>query len=360
MYSFSDLNRTLGNQPPRLGVLLHDINLGVGRQQLYAEQAPQVLERLAETTRVESIQASTAIEGYDVSAARARSLAADADTGRFRNRNEKEFAGYRDAMDRITAGRRDLQPLSLAYPFTLATDLNRYTTGEPGRIKLTNNEIVERDEHGVAHVIFTPVDKDLVESTLGSLIIGYNDALNARVADPVLLIGLFVLDFLAIHPVIDGNGRLARLLTVHELLRLGYEVSRYISIEQMIFDSKQSYYDSLKASQRGWHDAAHDPWPWLTYLTTVLADAYEKFERRVTEARPVHGTKADRVRHWALNEAPSSFRFQEAVDALPGISAGTIRNSLVALREEGRLTVERGRDAIWARVDVPPAEPSTE
>lgn len=352
MYSSSDLDRTLGSQPRRVGVLLQAVNRGQGRQELFAEQVPQVLKRLAEATRIASIQASTAIEGYDVPDQRARSIAGDADPSHFRNRNEKEFAGYRDAIDRIGAPGVDLEPITYSYPFTLATDLNRYTTGEPGRIKLDNNEIVERDGRGVTRAIFTPVDKTLVEGTLRSLVIGYNDALEQRAADPALLVGMFALDFLAIHPVADGNGRLARLLTVHELLRLGYDVSRYISLEQMIFGSKHSYYDALEASQRGWNDGAHDPWPWLTYFTTLLADAYEKFELRVNENRPVHGTKADRVRYWALNEAPTSFRFQDAVDALPGVSAATIRNGLVALRDQGRLTVERGRDAIWTRVDA--------
>ncbi|HWD70564.1 MAG TPA: Fic family protein [Solirubrobacteraceae bacterium] len=352
MYSFADLDRTLSNQPPRIGVLLQAVNRGQGRQQLFAEQVPRILKQLAETTRIASIQASTAIEGYEVGDQRARSIARDLDSSHFRDRNEKEFAGYRDAADRIASPNAYLVPITYAYPFTLATDLNRYTTREPGRIKLDNNEIAERDDRGVRRVIFHCVDRDLVESVLQSLVIGYNDALTQQAADPVLLLGLFILDFLAIHPVADGNGRLSRLLTAHELIRLGYDAPRYISLEQMIYDSKNSYYAALETSQRGWHEGQHDAWPWLTYFTTLLADAYEKFETRVGEARPAQGmSKAGRVRHWALEEAPPQFRFQDAVDALPGISSATIRNSLNSLRDQGRLSATLGRDALWTRAE---------
>lgn len=347
MRSFADLNSTLANQPPRIGTLLRAINTGYGREQLFAEQVPQLLESLAEATRVASIQASTAIEGYDVPDQRAERLARG-NGAHFRNRNEKEFAGYRDAVDAI-ARDRDLSPITAAYPFVLSGQLHRYTTGEPGGPKQDDNQIVST-ENGAKRVIFEPVRYQLVESTLRSLVAGYNEALERDFADPVLLLGLFALDFLAIHPVADGNGRISRLLTVHELLRLGYGVAHYISIEQLIFDSKNSYYDALEASQRGWHEGEHDVWPWLTYFTTILADAYERFEARVAGARAAHGSKADRVRTWAVHEAPREFRFAEAVAALPGISPATIRAALNELRGEGLFEATRGASAVWRRL----------
>jgi Fic family protein len=346
--SFIDLNHTLSNQPPRLGALLRRVNTGYGREQLFAEQTPQLLQSLAETTRVASIQASTAIEGYDVSDQRARRLARGADT--FRNRNEKEFAGYRDAIDEMVRGQA-LEPITPAYPFYLGARLHRHTTGEPGGPKKDQNYIASY-ENGIRRVVFTPVAPRLVESTLRSLLAGYNEALDGDAADPVLLLGLFVLDLLAIHPLADGNGRVARLLTVHELLRMGYGVARYVSIEQLIFESKNSYYDALESSQREWHDATHDVWPWLTYFATVLADAYQQFESKVANAQVTHGSKADRVRQYALHEAPAEFRFADAVAALPGISSGTIRVALNALRAEGRFEATRGASATWRRIDA--------
>jgi len=347
MRSFADLNKTLANQPPRIGTLLRAINTGHGREQLFAAQAPQLLEGLAEATRVASIQASTAIEGYDVPDQRAERLAQDGGA-RFRNRNEREFAGYRDAIDGI-ARDPELLPITAAYPFVLSTQLHRYTTGEPGAPKKEDNQIVSF-ENGFKRVVFEPVPARLVESALRSLVAGYNEALENDSADPILLLGLFVLDFLAIHPVSDGNGRLARLLTAHELFRLGYGIARYVSVEQLIFESKNSYYDALEESQRGWHEGEHDAWPWLTYFATILRDAYEQFEARVVGAQTAHGSKADRVRQWALHEAPSEFRFAEAATALPGISQATIRVALNELRDEQRFEATRGASAIWRRL----------
>jgi Fic family protein len=349
MQSFAELDRVLASQPPRVGVQLAAINRGQGRQDLFAAQVPQVLERLAQTTRIASITASTAIEGYDVPDQRARAIVDVDDDSRFRNRNEREFAGYRDAADAVSR-QWALTPLSPATPLILAGMLHKHSTGEPGRITRLPNEIAERDENGVRRLIFTPVAPEHAEAALRELTARYNQALDDQAADPALLVGLYALDFLAIHPVADGNGRLARLLTSHELLRLGYEVPRYISVEQMILDTKWSYYAALEASQRNWHDSQHDAWPWLTYFTMVLADAYTQFEHRVNANRTQHGNKADRVREWALYEANETFTFQGAVDALPGISAGTIRVGLDELRKEGRFEVSRGRNATWMRI----------
>jgi Fic/DOC family len=347
MRSFADLNQTLSNQPPSLGARLSHIDIGRGREQLFAEQVPQVLKSLAETTRVASIQASTAIEGYNVPGERAEVLARSP-RARFRNRNEEEFAGYRDAVDDMM---RDpsLRPVTPASPFYVSTRLNRYTSGAVGRPKQDQNYIASY-ENGQRRIVFTPVSPTLTESFMRSLVLGYNESLDAQAAHPVLLLGLFVLDFLAIHPVADGNGRISRLLTVHELLHMGYGVARYVSVEQLIFDSKNSYYDALEASQHGWHETQHDPWPWLRYLVSILDDAYGIFEAKVSAARTATGTKADQVRNYALNEAPDAFRFAEAVAALPGISAATIRKVLNTLRDEGRLAADRGPKAIWRRV----------
>lgn len=348
MRSFADLDQTLSGQPPRLGVQLRRIHAGYGQEQLFLEQMPQVLKSLAEATRVASIQASTAIEGYDVSDQRAEVIARS-QGARFRNRNEKEFAGYRDAIDEM-ARAPHLDRISAKLPFSIDTQLHRYTTGVTGGPKQDQNHIASIDEHGTKHVIFTPVEPQFVESTLRSLVGGYNEALDTEAADPVLLLGLFVLDFLAIHPVLDGNGRISRLLTVHELLRLGYGIARYVSVEQVTFESKNSYYDALEASQSGWHEGAHDPWPWLSYFVAVLAEAYDQFESKIAAARHFDGSKTEQARHYVLHEAPETFRFAEAVAALPGISPATLRAVLNQLRQENKFTATRGPQAVWQRL----------
>ena len=162
-----------------------------------------------------------------------------------------------------------------------------------------------------------------------------------------------VLDFLAIHPFEEGNGRVARLLTTNELLRHGYGVARYVSVEQRIFDSKNSYYRALRESQNGWHEGAHGLRPWSEYLLRTLEDAYTDFEARVAAGTALIGaTKKDQARNYVLEQAPGRFRLAQIADALPDISQATIRDALEELRAEGALTVGRGRSAMWERTSA--------
>lgn len=167
----------------------------------------------------------------------------------------------------------------------------------------------------------------------------------------MLLTGLFVLDFLAIHPVADGNGRLARLLTSHLLRRAGYGIARYVSLEQRVFETKEDYYQALLDSQRGWHDAEHDPWPWLGYLVGVIDESYRQFEQRLAASPSDGATKQERVRHYVLEQAGPRFRIGDIRRALPRVSDPTIRVVLAELREEGRIAASGGGPtAHWVRV----------
>ena len=149
-----------------------------------------------------------------------------------------------------------------------------------------------------------------------------------------------IVDLLAIHPVADGNGRLARLLTTYELLGQGYGVARYVSLEQRIFESKNTYYASLFESQRKWHDGRHSIWPWTSYLARILADAYDSFEERVAAAGEITGSKQDRVREYVLHQAPDVFRRRDVERALPDVSTATIRLVLNGLRDARQIRAE--------------------
>jgi Fic family protein len=160
-----------------------------------------------------------------------------------------------------------------------------------------------------------------------------------------------VLDLLAIHPVADGNGRLARLITTHEMLAQGYGVARYVSIEQRIYESKNAYYASLYESQRGWREGCHSIWPWVGYLARILVDSYEDFEQRVAAADKAAGTKHERVRKYLLEQSPGEFRRRDVERAFPGVSAATIRLVLNELRDQGRLRSDgAGPAARWRRL----------
>jgi Fic family protein len=355
LHTFTDIDRSLGSQPARIGVLLSRVDVGKGREGLYLDQLPELLTSLAQRTRVESIRASTAIEGYEVPPERAARLVAQPEA-RIRNRNEREFAGYRDAVADLMRAER---PERLSQPFLLHLHrvLYAHSGGRGGHYKEADNRIVSYDESGRREIIFRPPPWQQTEFLMGELVARYNAACDDGAAHPVVLLGAFALDFLAIHPVADGNGRLARLLTMHELLRTGYGVARYVSVEQRIYETKASYYEALRQSQAGWHAAEHDVWPWLEYLCGVLADAYDAFEARVAAARSTAGMSKQQIarRHVLALAAGREFKLRDLRSALPGISDPTFRIVLRELKREGAVLVEgTGQGAIWTRVTARP------
>lgn len=243
--------------------------------------------------------------------------------------------------------------LSTPYILHLHRFLFGHTDAGGGRLKTDQNLIVSYAK-GHREVLFTPPSPRETEFLLPELFERYQRAVHARAAHPILLIGALVLDLLAIHPVADGNGRLARLVTTHVLLQQGYEVSRYVSVEKRMFETKDAYYDALYASQRRWHEGAHDVWPWIEYLVGVLTHAYDDFEARVAARRTLAtGSKQSQVRRYVLEHAPRRFRVRDVRAALPGVSDQTIRLVLGQLRREGLIEVDpddpSGIHAAWLR-----------
>jgi Fic family protein len=347
MRSFIDLDKTFSEQPRELGAILARIDTAKGRERLFEDQLPELLRQLAEHARIASITASNAIEGVMVGSERAERIAEGA--RRYRNRNEREFAGYRDATDMLM--RLDpYEPLSIPFVLHLHRRLFAHTDGDGGRLKIDQNPIVPYESER-REVVFTPSPPEETEFLLGELLARYEAAKREGQTHPLLLIGALILDFLAIHPVADGNGRLARLVTMHELLAQGYGVARYVSIEQRVFESKNSYYASLFESQRDWHEGRHDVWPWISYLARILAGAYEDFEQRVAGAEEGTGSKQDRVRSYILDQAPPVFRRRDIERALPGISLATIRLVLNELRDGQKIKPEgSGPGARWHKL----------
>jgi Fic family protein len=335
--------------------LLTRIDNSRGREELFKTQAPQVLERLAKQTRFDSITASSAIENVVLDDARALALVRGTPAGPYKDRSEEEFAGYRDAVDYLMA--KDEEGVTIPLILHLHRMLMRHT-GDPlaGKLK-TNDNYIGADGSGA--VIFETVPAGQpTERQLTELVARYEAAVAAGAVPPLLLIAAFILDFLAIHPFEEGNGRVARLITTMELLRHGYGVARYVSIEQRVYDSKNNYYIALRQSQSGWHDGEHDLEPWSLYLLRTVEDAYGDFEKKVAAGTELIGrTKREQARNYILMQAPRRFRLAQIVDALPTISQATIRGALDDLREEGEITGRRGRGALWERTEPesPPA-----
>lgn len=348
MRSFADLDALIGRVPAHVVTRLSAIDFGRGSEALYRDQMPGLLTELADRARVQSITASSAIEGVVVADAGRAERIINRRTSTLRNRSEQELAGYRDAQDYLF--RQDWRPLNVGLILHLHRLLFAHTAMPGGAFKTVDNLVVDRSPDGSTTVRFKPVPAAKTPFAIDDLIGRYQEAVATREHHPVLLTGLFILDLLVIHPFEDGNGRVARLLTSAMLTEHGYTVGRYVSLEQVVAESADAYYQALLESTHGWHEDTADPWPWLSYFTDVIADAYTVFAER-TAAAKTPGTKQQRVREHVLRQAPVTFRLADIRTAVPGVSDQTIRLVLEQLKNEGKVRADgTGRSATWTRM----------
>jgi Fic family protein len=346
--SFSDLDQLIGAVPGRVVTALSAVDIGRGSEALYRDQLPGLLSQLADRARIASITASSAIEGVVVKdpTRASRILAGTAKT--LRTRSEQELAGYRDAQDYLFHDA--WKPLNPGLLLHLHRLLFAHTAAEGGRFKTEDNLVVDRSPDGEITVRFHPVPAAETPHYVAELIDRYRSEVDSGRHHPVLLVGLFALDLLVIHPFEDGNGRVARAVTNALLMDAGYNVSRYVSLEQAIAESADDYYQALLDSTHNWHDDKADPWPWLEYFVGVLAQAYRTFAGRTASSR-ADGSKQDRVRDHVLSHAPSPFRMADIRMAMPGISDQTIRVVLDRLRKDGLIEPDGvGRSTSWRRL----------
>jgi len=241
-----------------------------GKQQLFERQSPQLLNALRDVARVQSIESSNRIEGVTAAAGRVAQIAAEKALPA--NRSEQEIAGYRDALATVHANALGME-VSDGLILQLHRDLFQFTVMAGGVWKRTKNDIVDVLPDGTHRVRFSPVAPHLVETAMTDLVAGYRRAALEGRVDPLISVPAFILDFLCIHPFTDGNGRLSRILNLMLLYQSGYDVGRYISLEKIIEDSKDTYYEALETSSAGWHEGKHDLVPWLEYSHGVLIAA---------------------------------------------------------------------------------------
>ena len=319
-----------------------------GRQQLYVKQQPQTLESLRTVALIESTDSSNRLEGITVPEARLKALVQRKTEPR--DRSEQEIAGYRDALELLHQSHVDV-PVTANVIKQLHQRIYSYMAEDGGHWKITDNEIVERDAEGnIIRVRFKAVPAVATPQAMEDLIKNYQQAL-ADGQDPLIIIPLMILDFLCIHPFRDGNGRVARLLTLLLMYHSGYDVGRYISLERLFEESGKSYYDTLYKSSQGWHGKQHDVMPWLTYFWGVLIKAYKEFEERVGSIESGRGSKSQRVRE-AIKRKSVPFRIVDLEREVPGVSRETIRLVLREMKKQGRLKAEgRGRGARWCPIE---------
>jgi Fic family protein len=346
--SFADLDALIGRVPAHVVTGLSAIDFGRGSEALYRDQMPGLLTELADRARVQSITASSAIEGVVVADADRAERIINRRTSTLRNRCEQELAGYRDAQDYLF--RPDWRPLNAGLILHLHRLLFAHTAMPGGAFKTGDNLVVDRSPDGSTTVRFKPVPAANTPFAIDDLIGRYQEGVATGEHHPVLLTGLFILDLLVIHPFEDGNGRVARLLTSAMLSEHGYTVGRYVSLEQAVAESADAYYQALLESTHGRHEDTCDPWAWLSYFTNVIADAYTVFAERAAAAK-TPGTKQQRVREHILRHAPATFRLADIRTAVPGVSDQTIRLVLEQLRNEGKVRADgTGRSATWTRM----------
>lgn len=323
---------------------LRAIGQSLGKQELFVKQSPEVLEGLQTVAAVESTESSNRLEGIIVPQARIKALVKDRVEPR--NRSEQEIAGYRDAMELIHQAGKDMPVTSNAI-LQLHNRLYTYMGEEGGHWKSTDNEIVEKDADGnVTRVRFKAVSAVATPQAIQDLADNHDQAL-ADGRDPMLIIPLFILDFLCIHPFRDGNGRVSRLLTGQLLYRAGYDVGRFISLEKRFLETSETYYETLERSSQGWQDNKHDPMPWVRYFWGVILSAYQEFEDRVGNIEAGSGSKSKRVRE-AIERKVVPFRSADLKREVPDVSRDTIRMVLREMKKEGKIKSEgRGPGVRW-------------
>lgn len=339
---------TLDPVPGEIVSLLRRIDMAAGAEARYVDQLPQLLGALREQARIESVTASSAIEGVLVDGARVPNLVSG-NPRRLRDRSEAEFAGYSAALDYLS--QENPGELTVGLVLHLHRLLFSFTDGRGGHFKVDDNLVIDRHPDGTTTTRFDPVGWRETPFYMDELVARTNAALRDDEIHPLIVHAACVLDLLCIHPFADGNGRVARLATTHLIQRSGYGVGKYVSVEQLIYETKDEYYQALAASTQGWfNDGQHTVWPWAVYLLGRLDAAYTRFGTRVAAGK-ARGTKQDRVRDFVLLHAPTPFTIADIRRTLPGISDNTIRLVLSELKSEGMIANDgTGRSASWHRV----------
>ena len=323
-----------------------DISEARGLQELFTRQNPQILKSLRQFAIIESAVSSNRIEGVEMDQERIMPLLAGG--SQVRDRHEEEIQGYKKALELIFKAPASL--LVEEATFKALHDLVRGEIWDAGKYKDHDSDIIEKYPDGRERIRFHTVSAAQTPEAMGRLVADLDQCLKERTVHPLIAIAAFNLDFLCIHPFRDGNGRVSRLLLVLTLLSAGYEVGRYISLERLIEENKERYYETLELSSTGWHEGTNDPWPLINHLLFILKVAYKEFESRARGVKPPRGEKRQRILE-AFESLPETFSMADLAAKCPGISSETVRKAVKDLKGEGRIIVlKAGRDARWHKV----------
>lgn len=347
-----DYNR-LANQTWDMDILnlVAKIHEYKGRQDLYIRQKPLELERLVEIAKIQSTEASNKIEGIVTTSTRMKQLFEEKTTPR--NREEDEIMGYRDVLNTIHESNEYI-PVRPSYILQLHRDLmKRADLSYGGKFKNVQNYINETKPDGTVVTRFTPIAPYDTPNAVEQLCKAYEQAIADEKVDSLILIPVFICDFLCIHPFNDGNGRMSRLLTLLLLYKSGYSVGKYISIERQIEKTKDRYYDVLETSDIGWHEEKNNPTPFIRYMLAVILACYTKLEERigVISENGVTSSAYDIVKKYT-EEKIGKFTGADVVAHCPSISRSSALAALKRLVSEGSVSrYGNGRSTYYVKAD---------
>ncbi|MCM1316090.1 MAG: Fic family protein [Clostridiales bacterium] len=347
IFDYSSLkSRTWDSEILGLVAQIHEFK---GRQESYLKQKPVELNRLIEIAKIQSTEASNEIEGIRTTNTRLKQLIVDKTTPR--NRDEEEIMGYRDVLNAIHENFEYI-PIRSNYILQLHRDLYQYSHKSiGGTFKNNQNYISAVDVDGHEFILFTPLPPYETPPAIDAICESFNRIIDTQEIDALILIPIFIHDFLCIHPFNDGNGRMSRLLTTLLLYRSGYFIGRYISLENKIAKNKSLYYDVLESCQKGWYENEDDPTPFIKYLLKTILSAYRDFEERVdivSEKLPA----IEMVRRAVYNKI-GKFTKSEVMELCPTLSKASVENSIKQLVEGGLLVKHgSGRNTFYTRSDA--------
>lgn len=335
------------NIPANMYDLISKIYEYKGKQELYVANFSDVLDKMIEVAKIQSTKSSNAIEGISTNDTRLEELMNKKSEPK--NRNEKEIYGYREVIDIIHENYENIE-FTKNNILTLHNRLYSYSEeNHNGKFKTMDNSIVETNALGEKKVRFQPVSAFETENYIEKMISAYNEALRLKIP-PLLLIPTVIHDFLCIHPFADGNGRMSRLLTLLLLYKNGFFVGKYISLEMIIEETKDIYYEELQASSENWHSGTNDELPFIKYMLSVIYKAYSKCDERFKLISKKSLTSAERIMKVFENSLEPLSKSDIAI-LCPDISKRTIERALKELKDRGLIKqLGSGRSTKYIRV----------
>ncbi len=319
----------------------------VGKQEMYLKQRPEQLEKLVEIAKIQSTEASNAIEGIVTTNTRIKQLVAEKTTPK--NRNEQEIAGYRDVLNIIHES-FDAIPITKNYILQLHKILYSHMNNPvAGKTKTVQNYISATYPDGHVETLFTPLSPTDTPIALENICNEYNRVIGNMEVEPLIAIPTFIHDFLCIHPFNDGNGRMSRLLTTLLLYRCGFYVGKYISLEAKIAKNKDLYYYSLNDSQYNWQEGKDNKVPFIKYILGTILSAYKDFEERFNLIE-TKKSALETVRE-ATYLKIGKFTKQDIKELCPSLSISSIEGALRKLIGLGEINrVGQGKNISYYKI----------